>query len=523
MSSPSLRRDAGLIGLLFASIGGMVGSGWLFGALNAAKIAGPAALISWVIGGAAVLLLAFVYAELSTMFPRPGAVIIFPELCFGGLAAEIMSWVNFLAYVAVAPVEAVAVVSYADNFMPGLVAQAGTLTEKGLIAALALMALFLVINLFAIRLVLAVNNAVTWWKLAVPAVTVITLIAVHFRVANFTQFGFAPSGASGVLAAVSGSGIVFTYLGFRQAIELAGESANPHRNLPLAILGSVLFCMVLYVGLQLAFIGALGPESLAQGWAGVKFLGISGPFAGLAGILGLPWLAAALYADAAISPGGTGIIYNTTAARVIYASAQAGFLPRALATLSPAGVPLKSLGLAFIAGLFFLLPLPSWRILVTYISSIGILAYGTGPVVLYCLRRTLPEQSFPRPFRLGLAGVVAPAAFIVSNLVVFWAGADVTNHLFGGLAIAFLIYAAWQLGTRRTLKHLAWRGAAWMVPHFAGLWLITWLGPLHGRHVLGNASGACVIVLLSLGILALARTCALPDPVAAKARFGHAS
>ncbi|MDE8347253.1 MAG: hypothetical protein POH28_13945, partial [Acidocella sp.] len=52
-----LRREAGRLGLLFASVGGMIGSGWLFGALNAARIAGPAALISWVIGGVAVLLL----------------------------------------------------------------------------------------------------------------------------------------------------------------------------------------------------------------------------------------------------------------------------------------------------------------------------------------------------------------------------------------------------------------------------------------------------------------------------------
>ena len=108
MSARGLRREAGRTGLLFASLGGMIGSGWLFGALNAAKIAGPASLISWVIGGIAVLLLAFVFAELSTMFPRPGAVIVFPKLCFGPLAAQVMSWINFLAYIAVAPVEAVA-------------------------------------------------------------------------------------------------------------------------------------------------------------------------------------------------------------------------------------------------------------------------------------------------------------------------------------------------------------------------------------------------------------------------------
>jgi amino acid transporter len=520
MSTPSLRREAGATGLLFSSIGGMIGSGWLFSALNAAKIAGPAAVISWIIGGLAVLLLAFVYAELSTMFPRPGAVILFPQLCFGDLAARIMSWVNFLAYMAVPPVEAVAVVSYAANFWPGL-AENGVLTSAGIAAAAALMALFTVINLLAIRAVLAVNNIITWWKLLVPAATIVALAATAFNARNFTAYGFAPGGAGSVFSAVSGSGIIFTYLGFRQAIELAGESANPHRNLPFAIIGSVLFCMLLYVGLQIAFIGALPANALAHGWAGLNFPGISGPFAGLAAMLGLGWLAAALYADAAISPAGAGIIYSTTAARVVYAGAESGLLPRHLGRLSAAGVPWASLGLAFAGGLLFLLPLPSWRELVSYISSIGVLAYGVGPVALACFRATLPEAAYPRPFRLAAAQALAPLAFCVGNLVVFWAGAVVVNHLFALLALAFATYCGGELAKHRTLAHLPWRGAAWLLPHFSGLWLITYLGPVHGRGLLGQGSGAAAIILLSLIVLALARRCAIPDPQMAKQRYGQ--
>ncbi|OYV57968.1 MAG: amino acid permease, partial [Acidiphilium sp. 21-62-4] len=227
----------------------MIGSGWLFGAMNAAKIAGPASVISWVIGGGAVLLLAFVFAELSTMFPQPGAVIVFPYLCFGRLSAQVMTWINFLAYISVPPVEAVSVISYSNNFLPGLVDPAsGVLTARGFGAAAALMVLFLVVNLLAIRLVLRINNAITWWKLLVPAATAIVLMFVHFRTRNFTQFGFAPSGMSGVLTAVSGSGVLFAYLGFRQAIELAGETANPGRSLPFAIVGSVVVCIALYCG-----------------------------------------------------------------------------------------------------------------------------------------------------------------------------------------------------------------------------------------------------------------------------------
>jgi len=517
-----LRREAGRLGLLFAGVGGMVGSGWLFGALNAAKLAGPASVLSWLIGAGAVLLLAFVFAELSTMFPRPGAVIVFPLLCFGTLAARVMSWVNFLAYVAVAPVEAVAVVSYADNYLPGLTGAGGTLTMRGFLVAAALLLGFILINLAAIRLVLAFNNAVTLWKLAVPALTVAALLSTHFRAANFDQFGFAPAGAGGVLRAVSGAGIVFSYLGFRQAIELAGETAEPARSLPFAIIGAVLGCAVLYAGLQVAFIGALSPQDLSSGWAGLHFAGVSGPFAGLAGLLGLNWLAVTLYADAAISPAGTGVIYNTTASRVIYATAEAGFLPKALIRVSGAGVPVASLALSYAVGLLFLLPLPSWRLLVTYLSSIGVLAYGIGPVVLLCFRDTLPEAVYPRKFRLRLAWVVAPAAFIVANFVVFWAGAAVADHLFGGLAIAFLVFLAWEAISGRGIARLEWRGAWWLGPYFFGLWLITALGPVsltHGTGTLSYGAASVLMVVFSLGVIGLARRCALSDPRAAKEAY----
>src|SRR4051794_7383299 len=68
-SSPELKRHVGVVGLLFASVGSIIGSGWLFGALNASMAAGPAAIISWALGGLLILLIALVYAELGTMMP----------------------------------------------------------------------------------------------------------------------------------------------------------------------------------------------------------------------------------------------------------------------------------------------------------------------------------------------------------------------------------------------------------------------------------------------------------------------
>src|SRR5947209_4777569 len=90
-----LRRQIGLVALMFASVGSIIGSGWLLGALNAAKVAGPAALISWVIGAVAILFLALVHAELGGMFPVAGGSARFPHYAFGSLAGLASGWIYY--------------------------------------------------------------------------------------------------------------------------------------------------------------------------------------------------------------------------------------------------------------------------------------------------------------------------------------------------------------------------------------------------------------------------------------------
>src|SRR4051794_18825884 len=91
-----LRREIGVVGLLFTSVGSIIGSGWLFGALSASKIAGPAALLSWVIGGSAMMLLALVHAELGGMYPVAGGSARFPAYAFGSMAGFAGGWFAFL-------------------------------------------------------------------------------------------------------------------------------------------------------------------------------------------------------------------------------------------------------------------------------------------------------------------------------------------------------------------------------------------------------------------------------------------
>jgi amino acid transporter len=511
-----LQRRVGLVALMFTSVGSIIGSGWLLGALTASKVAGPAALISWLIGAVVVLFLALVHAELGGMFPVAGGSGRYPHYAFGSLAGFASAWFWYIGAVTVAPAEVVAALSYANNYLPGLIdSTSGTLTVPlGFIVAAVLMVVFSVINLLGVRWLAETNFYTVVWKIAVPVLTVIVFLALFHHFDNLTSHGFMPNGLPAVFAALS-SGIIFAYLGFEQAVEFGAESRNPQRNVPLAVIGSVVIGVVLYLALAIAFSTSFEPSALAKGWSNLSFPGSFGPYAAIATAMGLGWLAVLLYTDAVISPAGTGLLYVGSSARMSFGMARNRYIPEAFDELNSRRVPMISILVAMVLGFLFLLPFPSWQSIIGIITSATVLSYGLQPLALTALRRQAPDLR--RPYRLPAGEIMSPVAFVIANLIIYWSGWSTDWKLMAAVAVGFVLLGltyAFSPAERR--PSLDWRAAYWLVPYLAGLTLISYVGSTDfgGIGLLTFGWDALVVAVFSVAIYVLALATRLPDAAA---------
>ena len=520
-SSPTLKRHVGVTGLLFASVGSIIGSGWLFGALNASKEAGPAAIISWALGGVLILLIALTYAELGTMFPLSGGVVRFPHMAFGHLASFTAGWITYVAVATTAPIEVEAALQYGTKYADFTEKHTvggedvHTLTALGYAAAVVLMALFVVVNYYGVRWFARINNVLVGWKLFIILLVIAAFFVTAFHGSNLHSHGFAPHGVHGIFSAIATGGIVFSYLGFRQGIELAGETDNPRCNVPIAVIGSVLLTGVIYVLLQVAFIGSLDPRTLADSgsWSELSFENDFGPLAAIATAIGLGWLAVLLYIDAVISPGDTGLIYTTITSRISFAMARNGNAPQALEKTTDKGVPMVGLVLTFLVGLVAFLPFPSWQQLVGFITSATVLSFASGPLVHAALRIQAPEHE--RPFRLPGGHTIPLLAFWGSNLIVYWSGWTTVWKLMVAVLIGFVFLAGYVAAGRLRGTSLDVRSGLWVFPWLAGLAVISYVGnypePAAGNlEKLDFGLSAGLLLLLSIGVYALAYALRLP-------------
>lgn len=449
-SDRNLRKSVGFTHLLFICISSIIGSGWLFASLGAASVAGPAAIVSWVIGGVLVLLIAVNYAEIGAMLPRSGGLARYTELTHGRFAGWLMGWIYFIASVTVPAIEAEAVVTYVGSQTDiGLMRSSHgkhiLAWPNGVLFAIALMILFFLVNYFGVRLLVELNKWVTWWKLIVPTLTAIFLFTIVDSTNYHGYGGFMPQGSSSIFFAISSTGIMFAYLGFRQAIDFAGEAKNPQRHVPLAIIGSVLICMALYVLLQVGFLGAIDWHAAGVrpgDWTGLASSSWSdGPLVDALRAAGIGWLGAwawVLLVDAGISPAGTGWVYTGVTTRIVYGLSVHRFLPKSLQATNRFAIPWRAVIISVVVGVLFMYPAPSWYKMVGIITSATALTFMMGGLSLPVFRKYAP--ALHRPFRMPWQWLLAPLGYLASILAMYWGGYETLIDLIAGSFLGLPVF-----------------------------------------------------------------------------------
>ena len=454
-----LKRGLSLWDAALFGIGGAVGSGILFAAAGGTAYAGPAVILSWIIAAMIIAIVTVPYAEFSSMASRAGVSARIGYYSYGKLGGFLGGWALFLWAVIIPPIEAVAVSEYSAVYYPALYNPSlGVLTTEGVAVSILITIGFVLLNLTGVSNFGKFNSGLTIIKILNVVILIVIVPLLLFKAANFTTTSFLPStGFQGVLIAIPATGILFSFGGYRQVADMAGEIKNPKRNLPLAIGITLVVQSVMYILMSIVVVGAVvwsqipnaktGAIGVTPGsWGNVA--GLSSPLADLmkygansltgtpVAILGVLFVLAILFAI--YSPLGTFGVYLTGSSRIIFGFTREGALPMFLGNTNKKGVPVYAIVLAAIVGDVFLFPLPSWESLADFVSVAASINFAVIAASLPILRKLHPDVE--RPFKVPFAKVWSLIAFVLSTLLVYWATYPVTLYAVAAFLVGIIVF-----------------------------------------------------------------------------------
>lgn len=480
------KRRIGPIGLTFSAISAMIGSGWLFSSLYVGQLSGPGSVLAWIFGGIMIMFIALTYAEITSMLPVTGGSTRFPQLTHGTFVSLFFGWITWFTLMTAPPIEVQALIQYASDYFPRLLSTnpnaPHSLSIFGFSVATLLMLLFSIINIYSIRLITRLNNFFTVIKIGIALLTGIALIAFAFHSNNFSNpaiGGFLPAGWHGVFTALATGGILFAFNGFKQSVELAGEATNPKRTILTSMFCSLIVVLIIYILLQVAFIGALPETSLQRGWRLIHFTGDAGPLVGILQHYNMKTIAVLLYITALIATSAAGLVYSTSASRTLYGLAANRQLPLFLLKVTQRGIPAHAVFVNFIVGMIFFMPFHGWFAMAEFMSSIIALSYLTGPICCLCLRYQLPEHE--RVFRVPFVKVWCFLSFYICTLIVYWTGWQVVSKFGLVLALSFVLFLVYRVFSKRPRGVVMnWHASTWMWPYLVGINIVSYFGSYGG-------------------------------------------
>lgn len=417
--------------LVALGVGGVVGTGIYTLVGVGANLAGPAVILSFFIAGAICVCAALSYAEVAAMIPTSGSAYTYTYVSMGEIFAWVVGWSLILEYSLVVSAVAVGWSGYMSGFLAGIGAPlppefvAGPLAG-GIVNIPAIVIIAIVAGLLSLgtRESASLNTVLVVIKIS-ALVLFAALAAPHFHASAFHPFmpyGFAGHDAHGTPRGVMAAAaiIFFAFYGF-DAISTASEEAkNPDKDIPIGIIGSLLICTLIYVGVAAFAVGSMpfteyahSPEPLALILRKLD-AGRAAVIIGAAAIVALPTVILAF-------------LFGQS--RIFFVMARDGLIPRRLATISPrTGTPVRitwvtAFLVAILAGL---VPLDQ----IAALANAGtLLAFSAVALCMLILRRRDPLRK--RPFRTRGAWIVGPLA-ILGCLYLFLSLPQRTQEFFFG-------------------------------------------------------------------------------------------
>ncbi len=494
-----------LFSAIMLALNSLIGSGWLFGSGSAAKIAGPAAIISWILGAIIIIAISLTYVELGSMFPESGGMSRYAQYSHGPLLGFIAAWANWISLVTLVPMEAVAAVQYMSswpwswaNWTHHFIHD-GNITFEGLGVVFIFMVVFTLINYWSVKIMTHFTNLISIFKILLPTLTIIVLIASGFHAENFGHniHEFMPYGSRSIFEATSISGIIMSYDAFQTVINMGGEIKNPRKNIVRGVLISMIITAAIYVLLQVTFIGAVEPSTLAKsGWHGIDF---TSPFADLAIILGINWLVILLYLDAFVSPFGTGVAFVATASRAMAAMTHTKHLPAWLGRLNQKYmIPRFAMIVNLLLAMLLVSVFRNWNLLATVIAAATLIAYLTGPVTVMSLRKIEPDLK--RPFKPNYMKFLAPFAFVLTSLAIYWSMWPTTVQVIFVIALGLPVYIYYEIKYQHSNLKTQLLDAYWLIAYLIFISIISYIGSngFGGINVIAYPWDFVVIIICSL-------------------------
>lgn len=505
MSKIQFRKNISTTSLMMTGVTTIVGSGWLLSTQKLSNVAGPAAILSWILGMLIAMLVALCFIEVGSPIPSAGGIGYYSRVTHGKFSGFLTSWINWLSIVTVPAIEAQAIVQYLSQsspmFMPWYNNHTHIMSMEGIGVAIALMLFFMYINYWSVKLFLRFNNILTTIKIIVPILTIACLVYSGLHMSNFGDNlqQFLPFGWKSIFVSVVSCGVVMSFNGFQVPMNFSEEIENPRRQLPIAVMGSILIAFVIYLALQFVFIGAISPERVAAGWHNLNF---RSPYVNLLIIANFQVIVWVVYASAVISPAACGSAFIASSSRIIYALSKDGFLPTYLSFLNPTyRSPRQAVITCALIGCVYLFIFRSWSSLVMVVSVLHIFSYLPAPIIVVSNRLKLKlHKNKSNQFKLPCVNILAPVVFFFLSLLLFLAAWPLTAELAALIVPGLGFFYYYELRHRTLAEQLKlFKGASWIIFYLIGISILCYLGNNpKGHNVIDTNIAIGVVAIFSL-------------------------